>query len=119
LPDVKEEVTMGEDDKAETTDKERDAIGGFFSSARHRPESPSTTGSEATDGREAKDLPGPPGDIDTSAQVAHEDYDASDDVPDADAADQMTAAEAAGQVAYGSGDTDGSITPTGVESSSG
>ncbi len=107
------------DDDTGNTDKERDAIGGFFSSARHRPDSPSTLGSEATDGREGKDLPGPPGDLDTSAQVAHEDYDSSDDVPDGDAADQMTAAEQAGQVAYGSGDTDGPVTPTGVESSSG
>lgn len=110
---------MPDNDQPEESSKERDAIGGFFSSARHRPDSPSTTGSEATDGREAKDLPGPPGDTDTSASVAHEDYDASDDVPDTDAADEMTAAEAAGQVAYGSGDPDGPITPTGVESSSG
>lgn len=110
---------MAEDDKASTTDKESDAIGGFFSSARHRPESPSALGSEPSDGRESKELPGPPGDIDTSAQVAHEDYEAADDVPGTDAADQMTAAEAAGQVAYGSGDTDGSVAPTGVESSSG
>lgn len=110
---------MSDDDKVEMSDKARDAIGGFFSSARHRPDSPSTTASEATDGREAKDLPGPPGDMDTSALVAHEDYDATDDVPRADATAEMTAAEASGQVAYDSGDPDGSISPTGVESSSG
>lgn len=110
---------MPDDDNTEKSDKQRDAIGGFFSSARHRPDSPSTTGAEATDGREAKDLPGPPGDIDTSALVAHEDYDTTDDQPDSDAVDRMTAAEASGQVAYGAGDTDGSTTPTGTESSSG
>ena len=110
---------MPEDDKAEKDHKERDAIGGFFSSARHRPESPSTLGSEATEGREAKDQPGPPGDVDTSAQVAHEDSDNADDVPDTEAAHEMTAAEEAGQVAYGSGGTDDATTPTGTESSSG
>lgn len=110
---------MAADDKAEMSDQERDAIGGFFSSARHRPESPSTIGAEATDGREAKDVPGPPGDVDTDAQVAHEDDDSSGDAPRADATEEMTAAEEAGQVAYGSGDSDGSTTPTGAESSSG
>jgi hypothetical protein len=110
---------VADDDKVEKGDKERDAIGGFFSSARHRPESSSTLGSEATDGREARDLAGPPGDVDSSAQVAHEDSDDADDVPDAEAGHEMTAAEAAGQVAYGKGDTDDPSTPTGAESSSG
>jgi hypothetical protein len=110
---------MAADDKTEQEDKERDAIGGFFSPARHRPGSPSTLGSEATEGREAKDLPGPPGDVDTSAQVAHEDSHDGDDVSDTEATDEMTAAEEAGQVAYGSGDTDDPATPTGTESSSG
>ena len=110
---------MPDDKETGTSDKERDAIGGFFSSARHRPDSPSTTGAEATDGREAKDLSGPPGDIDTSAQVAHEDYDTTDDEPRTDPVDEMTVAEAAGQVAYGSSHTDGSTTPTGAEESSG
>lgn len=101
------------------TEKQGDAIGGFFSSARHRPDDPSALGSESTEGPEDEELPGPPGDVDTGAQVAHEDDTAGDVVHGASATDGMTAAEAAGQVAYGTNDSDGSTTPTGVESSSG
>lgn len=109
---------MAGDDNGKT-EKQSDAIGGFFSAARHRPDAPSALGSEATDGRAAKELPGPPGDIDTGAQVAHEDNDASHEGHGSTSTDEMTAAEAAGQVAYGSGDTDSPTVPTGVESSSG
>lgn len=109
---------MADEDKGKS-EAESDAIGRFFSSARHRPDAPSALGSEATDGRAGKELPGPPGEVDTGAQVAHEDDDAGDEVPGSTATDEMTAAEAAGQVAYGSEDTDGATTPTGAESSSG
>jgi hypothetical protein len=111
-------VTVGDDDKAGMSDEERDAIGGCFSTARHRPETPATTAAEATEGRKAKQLNGPPGDVDSGAQVAHEDDDPAD-ASYGDENEEMTAAEAAGQVAYGSGDPNGPTTPTGVESSSG
>lgn len=114
---------MTDNDQPEESSKQRDAIGGFFSTARHRPDSPRTAGSEAIHGREADDQTGARGDIDTGAQVADEESNAADDVPDADAdadaADDMTAAEAAGQVAYGSGDVDGPSAPTGAGGSSG
>lgn len=110
---------MAEDDKAEQDDKERDATGGFFSAARHRAGSETILGSEGTGARKGKDEPGPPGDVDTGPQVAHEDSDNADDVPDTEAAHELTAAEEAGQVAYGSGDTDDATSPTGSESSSG
>lgn len=101
----------------DASDKRREAIGGFLSPARHRPDTSTTTAAEATGQREAKNLPGPPGDVDTSAQVASE-HDASA-TSTSGGTEQMTAAEAAGQVAFGSGDASGTTVPIGGGSSSG
>lgn len=100
-------------------DKEKDAIGGFLSPARHRPEGDTTTADEAHGERERSDLPGPPGDVDTRAQVAHEDARPGSQAASSDGSDTMTAAEQSGQVSYGSEQPTGEDGAIGAESSSG
>lgn len=101
-------------------DKERDALGGLATSARHRPDGETTTtASEAHGERERRDLPGPPGEVNTRAAVVHEDDQSDERSTALDGADEMTAAEQSGQVAYGAGQPTGEEGATGAESSSG
>ncbi len=99
------------------SDKEHDAVAGYGSPARHRPDVPTTVAGEAADERRATDQPGPAGDLNTGSEVAHEDMDAEDAGTDGTA--EMTAAEQSGQVAYGGTDASGDSGATGAESSSG
>lgn len=107
------------DDKHPTDPKQKDAIGGFLSPARHRPDGDTTTASEAHGERTRSDLPGPPGDVNTRAQVSHEDAKPGTESATTDAAETMTAAEQSGQVAYGGEQPTGEDGAIGAESSSG
>lgn len=100
-------------------EKESDALGGFASSARHRPDGETTTASEAHGDRERRDMPGPPGEVNTRAAVVQEDEESAETSTALDGADEMTAAEQSGQVAYGAGQPTGEEGATGAESSSG
>lgn len=99
------------------SDKEHDAVKGYGSPARHRPGEPTTVAGEAADERRPTDEPGPPGDLNTRGEVAHEDKDVEH--VGTDGSTEMTAAEQSGQVAYGGEDTSGDTGATGAESSSG
>lgn len=107
------------DEKDPTDEQQKDAIGGFLTPARHRPDDHTTTASEAHGNRERSDLPGPPGDTNTREQVAHEDAKAGTQAADTDGSDIMTAAEQSGQVSYGSVEPTGEEGAIGAESSSG
>jgi hypothetical protein len=100
-------------------EKQKDAVGGYLSPARHRPDGDTTTASDAHGERERRDLPGPPGAVNTRAQVAHEDAHPGSEAATTDAAETMTAAEQSGQVSYGSTQPTGEEGPVGAESSSG
>lgn len=102
-----------------TDPKQRDAIGGFLSPARHRPDGDTTIADDAHGERERSDLAGPPGEVDTRAQVAHEDVEEGAAAARTDGADTMTAAEQSGQVAYGAAQPGGDPGGIGGESSSG
>lgn len=102
-------------------EKEREAIGGFLSPARHAPDgeqSKEPLGGAHTGTREVTGLSGPPGDVNTRNQVSPEDEEARLP-PVGDGSDRMTAAEQSGQVAFGAGDSSGGTGPIGAESSSG
>lgn len=89
-------------DQYPTDDKQKDAIGGFLSPARHRPDDDSTTTAAQAHGeREHRDLPGPPGQVNTRAGVAHEAEEPGSPGATTDGSQDMTAAEQSGQVAYG------------------
>lgn len=100
-------------------DKQEDAIGGFLAPARHRPDGDTTTADEAHGERHRADLPGPPGDVNSRAQVAHEDAEPGTEAATTDGSDSMTAAEQSGQVSYGSEQPTGDEGAVGAESSSG
>ena len=99
--------------------KQGDAIGGFLSPARHRPDGDTATAGEAHGERERTDLPGAPGDVSTREQVAHEDGEPGAQAATTDGSDSMTAAEQSGQMSYGSQQPTGDEGATGAESSSG
>lgn len=107
------------DDEHPTDDKQKDAIGGFLSPARHRPDGDTTTADEAHGKRTRSDLPGPPGDVNSRAQVSHEDSEPGTETATTDGADTMTAVEQSGQVSYGSEQPTGEEGAVGAESSSG
>lgn len=93
-------------------DKAADAIGSFTEPARHRPADDGSIAAARGGEGGHSDEPGPPGDVDTRAQVSAED--SGDHTRqglridgDGDAGG-MTAAEAAGQVAYGTEEQGGS-----------
>lgn len=100
--------------------KQEDAIGGFLSPVRHRPDGDTTTAAEAHGERDHSDLPGPPGEVNTRAQVSHEDAKPGTEAAATDGSEEMTAAEQSGQLSYGgSGQPAGEEGATGAESSSG
>jgi hypothetical protein len=99
--------------------KQQDAIGGFLSPARHRPDGDTATADEAHGERKRSDLPGPPGEVHSRAQVAHEDAKPGSEAASSDGEESMTAAEQSGQMAYGAEQPTGEEGAIGAESSSG
>lgn len=99
--------------------KQKDAIGGFLSPARHRPDADTATADASHGERERSDLPGAPGEVNNRAQVAHEDVQPGSEAATTDGAESMTAAEQSGQMSYGSTAPSGEEGATGAESSSG
>lgn len=102
-------------------EKERDAIGGFLSPARHVPDDepgPQPLGGAHGGTRESSDQPGSADDVNTARQAGVEGRgDATGPAEQGTA--EMTAAEVSGQVPFGAKDTEGETGGTGAESSSG
>lgn len=113
--------TLDSDGIGTGQEKERDAIGGFLSPARHAPDDGQDQQPVADahrGSREERNLPGPPGDVNTRNQMTPEDEELRPSTVD-DGSEAMTAAEQAGQVAFGAGNPSGEEGATGAESSSG
>lgn len=98
-------------------EQQKDAIGGFLSPARHRPDDDPASAAQGDTQRPAPG--GPPGDTNTRGQVAEDDEAVGADAATTDGSDTMTAAEQSGQVSYGSVEPTGEEGATGASSSSG
>lgn len=114
-------MTTQDEDGYSGEDKEREAIGGYLSPARHAADDgkdDEPLGAAHHGERDSSPEPGPAGDVNTRAQAAGEDGRGLSPSGE-EGTEEMTAAEASGQVAYGAGDASGESGATGTESSSG
>lgn len=114
-------MTTQDEDGYSGQEKEREAIGGYLSPARHAADDgkdDEPLGAAHQGERDSSPEPGPPGDVNTRVQAASEDQGGLSSSEE-EGTEGMTAAEASGQVAYGAGDTSGETGATGGESSSG